>query len=248
MAKPYWGLLVLTVAALIGVSAVSLVTPEMVRRLTAMLTEGTATKERVITYAVILLAAYVAKAFLTFISKFKAHEAAWKFVGDLMLRVYGKLQTLSMRYFGDKQTGEIMSRVINDSRNMETLIAHALPDLFSNILIVIMVTIMIFTINPILAALSLIPVPAPDDLAGYLSGVFCNYHVDHYFHSHCCLWFHDSLAVDDFPVRFSPDLPCGGHPELHAPFSVQYTRSTSYMLPVHFLIYKSHYVLHQRYL
>ncbi|MDD6463164.1 MAG: ABC transporter ATP-binding protein [Clostridiaceae bacterium] len=159
MAKPYWGLLVLTVAALIGVSAVSLVTPEMVRRLTAMLTEGTATKERVITYAVILLAAYVAKAFLTFISKFKAHEAAWKFVGDLMLRVYGKLQTLSMRYFGDKQTGEIMSRVINDSRNMETLIAHALPDLFSNILIVIMVTIMIFTINPILAALSLIPVP-----------------------------------------------------------------------------------------
>ena len=49
MAKPYWGLLVLTVAALIGVSAVSLVTPEMVRRLTAMLTEGTATKERVIT-------------------------------------------------------------------------------------------------------------------------------------------------------------------------------------------------------
>ena len=27
MAKPYWGLLVLTVAALIGVSAVSLVTP-----------------------------------------------------------------------------------------------------------------------------------------------------------------------------------------------------------------------------
>ena len=76
-----------------------------------------------------------------------------------MLRVYGKLQTLSMRYFGDKQTGEIMSRVINDSRNMETLIAHALPDLFSNILIVIMVTIMIFTINPILAALSLIPVP-----------------------------------------------------------------------------------------
>ena len=70
MAKPYWGLLVLTVAALIGVSAVSLVTPEMVRRLTAMLTEGTATKERVITYAVILLAAYVAKVFLTFISKF----------------------------------------------------------------------------------------------------------------------------------------------------------------------------------
>ena len=42
---------------------------------------------------------------------------------------------------------------------METLIAHALPDLLSNILIVIMVAIMIFSINPILAAISLIPIP-----------------------------------------------------------------------------------------
>ena len=159
MAKPYWGTLALTVAALIGASAVSLVTPEMVRRLTGVLTDGTATKEKILIYAAILLAAYLAKAFLTFVSKYKAHVAAWNFVGDMMLSVYNKLQSLSMRYFGDKQTGEIMSRVINDSRNMETLIAHALPDLLSNILIVLMVAVMIFTINPILAAISLIPIP-----------------------------------------------------------------------------------------
>ena len=159
MVKPYWGTLALTVAALIGASAVSLVTPEMVRRLTGVLTDGTATKEKILIYAAILLAAYLAKAFLTFVSKYKAHVAAWNFVGDMMLSVYNKLQSLSMRYFGDKQTGEIMSRVINDSRNMETLIAHALPDLLSNILIVLMVAVMIFTINPILAAISLIPIP-----------------------------------------------------------------------------------------
>ena len=159
MAKPYRWPLVLTVLSLVGASAVSLVTPEMVRKLTAALTNNSATKEMVIGYALILLAAYVAKAFLTFVSKYKAHVAAWNFVGDMMLNVYNKLQSLSMRYFGDKQTGEIMSQIINDSRNMETLIAHALPDLLSNILIVIMVAIMIFTINPILAAISLIPIP-----------------------------------------------------------------------------------------
>ncbi len=159
MAKPYRGTLILTVAALVGSSVVSLVTPEMVRKLTSALTEQTATKEKIISYAVILLAAYIVKAFLTFISKYKAHVAAWNFVGNMMSTVYNKLQTLSMRYFGDKQTGEIMSRVINDSRNMETLIAHALPDLLSNILMVILVAIMIFSINPILAAISLIPIP-----------------------------------------------------------------------------------------
>lgn len=139
MAAPYKGALILTVLALLGSSVVSLVMPDAVRRLTGALTDGTATKERVLVFAAVILLSYIVKALLTFVSKYKAHVAAWNFVGDMMLDVYNKLQSLSMRFFGDKQTGEIMSRVINDSRNMETLIAHALPDLLSNILIVIMV-------------------------------------------------------------------------------------------------------------
>ena len=159
IAKPVWGSMIITVIALLLTSAVSLVTPEMVRRLTASLTDGTGTKEKMITYALILLAAYLVKAFFTFVSRYRAHVAAWTFVGDLTNKVYSKLQTLSIGYFNDKQTGEMMSRVINDSRNMETLIAHALPDLASNVLIVILVAIMIFKINPILALCALIPVP-----------------------------------------------------------------------------------------
>lgn len=159
MAAPYKSALILTVLALLGSSVVSLVMPDAVRRLTGALTDGTATKERVLVFAAVILLSYIVKALLTFVSKYKAHVAAWNFVGDMMLDVYNKLQSLSMRFFGDKQTGEIMSRVINDSRNMETLIAHALPDLLSNILIVIMVAIMIFSINPVLAAISLIPIP-----------------------------------------------------------------------------------------
>lgn len=159
MAKPFWGTMIFTVFTLIGVSSVSLVTPEMVRRMTAVLTDGTATVERMITYAIVLLGAYIIKAVLSFLAKWQAHIAAWNFVGNLTLKVYSKLQTLSLSYFTDKQTGQMMSRVINDTRNMETLIAHALPDLLSNILIIILVAVMIFTINPILAAISLIPVP-----------------------------------------------------------------------------------------
>lgn len=159
MAKPFWGTMIFTVFTLIGVSAVSLVTPEMVRRMTAVLSDGTATVERMITYAIVLLGAYIIKAILSFLAKWQAHIAAWNFVGNLTLKIYSKLQTLSLSYFTDKQTGQMMSRVINDTRNMETLIAHALPDLLSNILIIILVAVMIFTINPILAAISLIPVP-----------------------------------------------------------------------------------------
>ncbi|MCQ2485843.1 MAG: ABC transporter ATP-binding protein/permease [Clostridia bacterium] len=158
-AKPYKLMIALTVIAMLLTSVVSLVTPEMVRKMTAALEDGTATVKIMAIYAGVLLAAYVLKGLFTFCSRYFAHVAAWKYVGKMMVDSYGKLQTLSMGYFTDKQTGDMMSRVINDSRNMETLIAHALPDLGTNILVVILVAVMVFRINPVLAAVSLIPVP-----------------------------------------------------------------------------------------
>lgn len=158
-AKPYTKYIVITVAAMVATSAVSLVLPEAVRMLTASLTDGTATVKRITAYAVILLIAYLFKSLFMFCSRYFAHIAAWRYVGDLILRAYDKLQNLSLGYFTDKQTGEMMSRVINDSKNMENLIAHALPDLGTNVLVVILVAVMIFRINPVLAAIALIPMP-----------------------------------------------------------------------------------------
>ncbi len=159
MAKPFRGPIIITVLMLIGVSAISLVTPEMVRKMTGILTDGSATVEKMAMYAAVLLIAYIIKGVFSFLAKWQAHIAAWNFVGELTLKVYSKLQTLSMGYFTDKQTGEMMSRIINDTRNLENLIAHCLPDLLSNILIILLVAVMIFNINPLLAVIALIPVP-----------------------------------------------------------------------------------------
>lgn len=159
MAKPFRGPIIITVLMLIGVSAISLVTPEMVRKMTGILTDGSATIEKMAMYAAVLLVAYIIKGVFSFFAKWQAHIAAWNFVGELTLKVYSKLQTLSMGYFTDKQTGEMMSRIINDTRNLENLIAHSLPDLLSNVLIIVLVAVMIFNINPLLAVIALIPVP-----------------------------------------------------------------------------------------
>jgi ABC-type multidrug transport system fused ATPase/permease subunit len=52
-----------------------------------------------------------------------------------------------------------MSRMVNDTRQAEILIAHALPDLISNLIVIIGVAVLIFLINPVMAAITLIPVP-----------------------------------------------------------------------------------------
>jgi len=47
----------------------------------------------------------------------------------------------------------------NDTATFEVLIAHAVPDLVTNVLILVGTGILLFVINPLLAALTLIPIP-----------------------------------------------------------------------------------------
>ena len=160
MAKPWWGELVVTVISLLAASLLSLVTPEAIRKLTALLgTPGNATTALILKYCGILVGAYLLRALCRFLSMWQAHVAAWNFVGYLTSLCYDKLQSLSMRYYSDKQTGEIMSRMINDTRQLEVLIAHSLPDMATNVIVVAGVAVMIFRINPLLALYTLIPVP-----------------------------------------------------------------------------------------
>ena len=160
LARKHWGTLCIAALGIIGAALLNLVTPEIVRRLTASLNAGEdLAGGLLLTYAAILVAAYLLRAVCRFISMAISHLAAWRFVPDLTLTIYDKLQSLSLRYYQDKQTGELMSRMVNDTRQIELLVAHAIPDLASNLLVVLAVAVMLFVINPVLALLTLIPVP-----------------------------------------------------------------------------------------
>ncbi|MBQ8186067.1 MAG: ABC transporter ATP-binding protein [Clostridia bacterium] len=160
LAKPWWGSLCLTVVALIASSVLSLVTPEAVRQLTALLsTPEKLTTDTILLYVGIMVGAYLLRGGFRFLAMWLSHVGAWNFVGHLTGMCYDKLETLSMRYYSDKQTGQIMSRMINDTRQMEVLIAHSVPDMATNVMVIVGVCIMIFRINPLLALYTMIPVP-----------------------------------------------------------------------------------------
>ncbi|MBQ7719604.1 MAG: ABC transporter ATP-binding protein, partial [Clostridia bacterium] len=159
-ARKYWVYIIIAAVALIFSSLFSLMTPRMVQKLVALLgNPDDVTVDGLVRLSLILVAAYLGRAVCRFISMSQNHVAAWNFVGDLTLECYDKLQSLSMKYYSDKQTGQLMSTMINDSRQIELLIAHALPDLCSNVIVIITVTVSIFIIDPRLAALTMIPVP-----------------------------------------------------------------------------------------
>ena len=159
-AKKYAGYLILTLVAIAGMTAAQLYAPMVVRQLTQMATNlDPQLAEVALRMGLTLAGVYLIQVICSFIRSYFSHVAAWHFVADMQKRVYEKLQRLSLKFYHDKQTGEIMSRVINDTRHLELLIAHAIPDVIANFVIIFGVAIALFMINFRLALLSLITVP-----------------------------------------------------------------------------------------
>lgn len=161
IARPYWRLLFIAGFSLLCITALNLTAPMLVMRLTDIVTnlkdENSMIEIR--NLAILLLVIYVSRAIFTYLYRYLSHVAAWKVVTEVRVLVYHHLQKLSLRYYHDKQTGQLMSRATNDTATLELLIAHAVPDLVTNLLILIGVTVILFIIHPILALLTLIPVP-----------------------------------------------------------------------------------------
>ncbi len=109
--------------------------------------------------AILALAIYLARAALQFLRSYMAHVAGWGVVADARKLIYAHLQRLSLRFYEDKQTGELMSRMVNDSDKFELLIAHAVPDVVVNLLTLVGVCAVLLSLNWKLALLSMVPIP-----------------------------------------------------------------------------------------
>ena len=80
-------------------------------------------------------------------------------VYDLRDQVFTALQRLSVSYYENRSTGEIMSRVNNDTEHVERIFIDGLEGLLTASLTLVGITIMLFALNWKLAVLSLIPIP-----------------------------------------------------------------------------------------
>ena len=80
-------------------------------------------------------------------------------VHDLRRQIFSALQRLSLSYFENRSTGEIMSRVTNDTEHVERIYIDGLEGAMTASLTLVGITVMLFILNWKLAALSLLPIP-----------------------------------------------------------------------------------------
>ena len=79
---------------------------------------------------------------------------------DLRDAVFGHIQRLSFAFFDEMPVGQLMSRATNDLQVVRFFLGYGLVFLFMNTLQLILITIVLFWINPGLAGLALLVGPA----------------------------------------------------------------------------------------
>lgn len=154
--------LAITALSMLALVGIQLLIPWIIRTLVAAVTTPGATLDvmgLVTRLALIALTVYLARAGLQFLRSYMAHVAGWGVVADVRKYIYEHMQRLSLRFYEDKQVGQLMSNVVNDTDLFEQLISHAIPDVIVNVITFAAVTIVLFSLNWKLTLFSTIPIP-----------------------------------------------------------------------------------------
>ncbi|MCL2122245.1 MAG: ABC transporter ATP-binding protein/permease [Clostridiales bacterium] len=160
-AKRYKWLMITAIISTLLLTAVNLAAPRMMSQMIAMVAAGLddAGFGQILRLTFALTLLYLSRIVLRYLSNFMAHKAAWRLVQELRMKVYNKLQGQSMDYFRHSQTGDLVSRTINDTAMFEQLYAHLVPESITNTITVLGVITMLMLINPQLALLTCLPIP-----------------------------------------------------------------------------------------
>jgi ATP-binding cassette subfamily B protein len=78
---------------------------------------------------------------------------------DLRSATYEHLMKLSLEFFGGKRTGDLMSRIGSGSDRICVFLSLHLLDFASDVLMIIMTGVILCSINPLLAVITLVPLP-----------------------------------------------------------------------------------------
>ena len=158
--KKYWGYIVATLVSMVLLTAFQLISPNLIKKLISLISENDPQLgDKALKIALVLGVTYIGQWVFGFCKAYLSHLAAWNFVSELRVKAYDKLQHLSIGYYHDKQTGQILSRVANDTAELETLIAHAVPDLIVSILTLVGVVTILLFINVQLTLYTFITMP-----------------------------------------------------------------------------------------
>lgn len=156
--RPYRSRLVLAATSLTVGTLLGLIMPLVVRNVVDVVFV-----ERNLTLlnrsAALLALVFLAQAFFSFINRYNTAYIGERVVADLRQQLYRHLVNLSLRFFADRRTGEIVSRVTNDVTTLQAAVTDNLVTLLQQSLTLVGGIIFLFWLDWRLTSVILAGIP-----------------------------------------------------------------------------------------
>lgn len=155
--RPYraqlWGSLIFAWAAM----GMTVLIPWLLGRAINAIEDGD--KPELLPLALAILGAAVLRMGFTVVRRLVAGKVSLGVEFDLRQTFYAHLQKLELGFFDSQQTGQLMSRATVDLQSIRFFLGYGLIFITQTLLTIVLASTVMFIINPLLAALALIPAP-----------------------------------------------------------------------------------------
>ena len=116
-------------------------------------------KPNLLPLALAILGAAILRMGLTVVRRLVAGKVSLAVEFDLRQMFYAHLQKLELGFFDSQQTGQLMSRATVDLSAIRFFLGYGLVFITQNLLTIVLAGTVMFIINPLLAAIALVPAP-----------------------------------------------------------------------------------------
>lgn len=156
--RPYWGTVAATYGVMLGITVLSLVTPQLIRWI---VDQGIRAQNlNLLAWAIAgLLGLTLIKGVLTFFEGRWSEVMSQNVAYDLRNAIHSKLAELSFAYHDQTENGQLLSRAIQDVERIRFLTGRAVLRLTSSAMLAIGTAIALLWMNPQLAILSMAAIP-----------------------------------------------------------------------------------------
>jgi len=155
--RPYRRTVIWSLAFAWAAMVITVVVPLLIGAAVDAINEGD--RDALMPIALALVGAGLLRLGLTIVRRLIAGKVSLAVEFDLRQGVYEHLQRLELGFFDGQQTGQLMSRSTVDLAAIRFFLGYGLIFLTQNALTIALASVVMFALNPWLAALALIPVP-----------------------------------------------------------------------------------------
>ena len=171
-AKPYWGLGVLSLSLMVINTTISLspvlFMASLLDDVLVPTEEGTSLRplladleayEKLVVLVVTLLVIYVSTNLMGAVRRYVLAWLGQHVTLDLRNEVYRHLNTLSLSFYDERETGRVMASITQDVGRLQDFISDGLQEIIRDVLTIVFICVVLFWLDASLAALVLLPTP-----------------------------------------------------------------------------------------